>query len=76
MSASFRIRLGFLRFMYLEGGINVLKSFVNLKCKIHLFLQQYNEALVQDAVCDKLRSHLKQKASYHGQRAFSLMTKM
>jgi hypothetical protein len=59
-----------------EGGIGVLKSFLNVKCKIHLFLQQYNEALVQDAVCDKLRSHLKQKASYHGQRAFSLMTKM
>lgn len=60
----------------IEGGMSVLKSFVNLKCKIHLFLQQYNEALVQDAVCDKLKSHLKQKASYHGQRALSLMTKM
>lgn len=54
----------------------MLKQFVNFKCKIHLFLQQYNEALVQDAVCDKLRSHLKQKASYHRQQALSLLTKI
>lgn len=54
----------------------MLKSFVILKCKIHLFLQKYNEVLMQDAVCEKLRSHLKQKASYHGQRAITLMTKM
>jgi hypothetical protein len=60
----------------LKGGISVLKSLLNVKCKIHLFLQQYNEALVQDAICDNLKTHLKQKASYHGQRAFSLMTKL
>ncbi|WHX40275.1 hypothetical protein QNH36_21950 [Mesobacillus sp. AQ2] len=53
-----------------------MKSLVRLKCKIHLFLQQYNEALMQDAVCDKLRAHLKQKASYHGQQAISLRMKM
>jgi hypothetical protein len=54
----------------------VLKSFFKLKCKIHLFLLRYNEVLLQDARCEKLRAHLKEKASYHGQRAFSNMTKM
>ena len=54
----------------------MFKPLINLKYRIHLFLQNYNEALVQDAICDKLKAHLKQKASYHGQQAYSLISKM
>lgn len=54
----------------------MLKTFVNLKYRIHLFLHYYNEALIQDALCEKLQAHLKQKASYHRQQAILLMTRI
>ncbi|CAM3955781.1 hypothetical protein [Mesobacillus thioparans] len=54
----------------------MFKVFISLKYKVHLFLRNYNEALMQDAICDKLKVHLKQKASYHRQQAFSLISKM
>jgi hypothetical protein len=76
MSASFRIRYKIPAIYVIKRGKNVLKTFVNLKYRIHLFLHYYNEALIQDALCEKLQAHLKQKASYHRQQAKLLMTRI
>jgi hypothetical protein len=54
----------------------VFKWVVNLKYRFHLLLQNYNEALIKDALCDKLKASLIQKASYHEEKAFSLITKI
>lgn len=55
-----------------KGGINLQKILLNFKYKTHTFLQHYNEILIQDAVCQKLKSKLKQKANYHKQKAITL----
>ncbi|WP_174729008.1 hypothetical protein [Mesobacillus harenae] len=54
----------------------MLNLLVKMKCKFHLFLQRHNEALVQDALSDDLKSRLKAKASYHGQIATLLTSKL
>ncbi|WP_226678999.1 hypothetical protein [Mesobacillus jeotgali] len=48
------------------------KVLMNLKYKIHIYLQHYNEILLQDAVCRKLKSQLMQRANYHKQKAITL----
>jgi hypothetical protein len=48
------------------------KVLLHFKYRFHVFLQHYNEVLIQDAVCDKLRLKLKQKAYYHEQKANTL----
>jgi hypothetical protein len=53
----------------------VFKWVVNLKYRFHLLLQNYNEALIKDALCDKLKTSLIQKATYHEEKAIALISK-
>lgn len=54
----------------------MLKVFIKFKYKFHLFLQKHNEALMQDALCKKLRDQLQQRAAYHGRQAIFLVSKI
>lgn len=47
----------------------MLKSVFKLKYRFHLLLQNYNEVLMEDAVCKELKTRLQQRAVYHKQRA-------
>jgi hypothetical protein len=55
---------------------NVLKFFLKTKYQFHLLLKKYNEVLMEDAVCKKLRNQLQQRAAYHSQQAFFLGSKI
>lgn len=54
----------------------MFKLVINLKYRFHLLLQNYNEALIQDALCEKLKSSLQQKARYHEEKAGSLVVRL
>ncbi|WP_176167256.1 hypothetical protein [Mesobacillus jeotgali] len=54
----------------------MFKLLINFKYKFHLLLQNYNEALIQDALCEKLKASLQQKASYHEEKAGSLIARL
>lgn len=54
----------------------MFKLVINFKYRFHLLLQNYNEALIQDALCEKLKASLHQKASYHEEKAGSLIAKL
>ncbi|MGV2939739.1 hypothetical protein AB5I83_09125 [Mesobacillus sp. LC4] len=48
---------------------------LKIKYHLHLFLKKHNEALMQDALCEKLRAKLSERARYHSNRAMILTAK-
>jgi hypothetical protein len=74
MPASFRIRP--LRFMKSIGGIFVFKNLLKVKYQWHSFRYRYNEMLMNDCLCNEIRTKLQDKAAYHEQKAVSLLIKI
>ena len=54
----------------------MLKIMIKTRYNFHMFLQKYNEALMQDALCIKLKDQLKLRAAHHGKQAFFLLSKI
>lgn len=55
---------------------NVLRVFVKARYSLHYFLKNYNEVLSNDALNEELKSKFRIKASYHDQKASSLLSKL
>ncbi|WP_156187575.1 hypothetical protein [Peribacillus loiseleuriae] len=54
----------------------MVKNYLKMKYYIHVFLQKYNEALVDDALSSSLKSKLKSIANHHEQKAMILRSKL
>ena len=54
----------------------MFKTSIKFKYRLHLFLQKHNEALIEDAICNKLKAQLQRRAAHHGQQAIFLGSKI
>jgi hypothetical protein len=71
MPASFRIRSPTVYGTI--GGIGVFKKALKVKYVWHSFRYRYHEMLLNDCLCDSLRSKLQGKAAYHERKAVSIL---
>lgn len=58
------------------GGVYVMKIGIKLKYSWHFLKFRYNATLMDDCLCLELKAKLKQKATFHEQKAISLLVRM